>query len=353
VSIEVEGVVRPELNSSLKTLLVEDAVDALPRCEVCLTNWGPSGDEVTYLYFDRTVLDFGKALAVRIGSKEEIFHGFISAIEGRFGGDEPPSIIVHAEGALAALRTPRRTRTFENMNDASVFRQIAAENGLQAVVDVQEITHEVLAQFNQSDLAFIRERASWLDAEVWLQDRQLYVMSRTTRTANANEVHVAPGRGLQEFRVTADIANQYTNVIVSGWDVAHKDRISYNASDSVLGHELDNGLSSAEIIQNVSGERTNYISQQQPLSTDQAQCIARAAFSQQARRFVTGHGTARGDSRIRVGTRLVLSGIGEIFSGTYIVTRVQHRYQLNGDSGFTTSFIVERPSIGTAGENSG
>jgi len=350
VSFEIEGVVRPELSSSLKSFLVEDTLEGPHRCEARFNNWGGRGDDVGYLYFDRTVLDFGSELVVRINNKEEIFRGLINAIEGQFGSDEPPSVVIHAEDALAALRAPQRTRSFENVSDADVFLQVANENGLQAVIDVQGTRHEVLAQLNQSDLAFIRERAALIGAEVWLQNNQLHVMSRSARTANANDVHLVLGRGLQAFTVSADISNQYTNVIVSGWDVAGKDRLLYNADNSVLGNELGNGLGSATIVQNVFGERGRRIVQQQPLSADEAQSIATAAFRQQARRFVVGRGTANGDPRLRVGTRLTLSGVGELFSGTYTVTEVQHRFQREGDSGYSTSFVAERPDIGPAQE---
>src|SRR5690606_31118178 len=88
-----------------------------------------------------------------------IFEGRITALEGRFAGSRPPELLVMAEDRLQDLRMTRRTRTFEQVSDADVIRQVAQAHGLQADVSVSGPTHRVVAQVNQSDLALARERA--------------------------------------------------------------------------------------------------------------------------------------------------------------------------------------------------
>ena len=58
----------------------------------------------------------------------------------------------------------RRTRSFEDVTDADVMQQVASDNGLQAEIDAPGPSHRSLAQLNQSDLAFLRERARAVDA---------------------------------------------------------------------------------------------------------------------------------------------------------------------------------------------
>lgn len=348
-AIEIDGEAQPRLNTGLLSLVVEETTEGLYHCEARFGNWGSQGSGMDYLYFDRSLLDFGKEMAVTAGSEDaedEIFRGVISAIEGQYLAGEPPQIVVLAEDAAQSLRLTRRTRTFEDMTDADVFEQIAREHGLQADIDAQGPTHRVIAQLNQSDLAFIRERARRLAAEVWIRDGTLLVQGRAQRQQqNDDDLALQFNRGLMEFSVTADTANQYTGVTVSGWDVFAKDTIEYEAGDSVLGSELNGDESGASIVQSAFGARLDRIAHQVPLTSEEAQSIAEATFRAQARRFVVGTGLARGDARIRVGRAVELQGLGPIFTGTYAITETRHIFSRQSGGGYTTEFVVERAGI--------
>jgi uncharacterized protein len=349
-AIEIDGDAQPELNTALLSLLIEENTEGFSRCEARFGNWGNVGQEVDYRYFNRSVLDFGKEMAVRMGSddsEDEVFRGFISALEGQFAANQPPSIAVLAEDKLHNLRVKRRTRTFEDMSDADIFQQIASDHGLQADIDVQGPTHKVVAQLNQSDLAFIRQRAYLLAAEVWFKGGKLLIQSRSSRTSESDEFSLQLGRGLLDFSVIADSANQHTGVLVSGWDVFAKDTISHEASDSILGSELNGDDSGASIVQAAFGNRIDRIVHEYPLTVAEVQSIAEAAFRQQARRFVVGQGTARGDARLRVGRIVKIHGLGDLFSGDYTITEVRHLFRRGAGGGYTTDFVVERAGIGS------
>ena len=68
----------------------------------------------------------------------------------------------------------RRTRTF---SDVTGLRMSSAKLQTTMVsspsVSVNGPTYKVLAQVNQSDLAFVRERARAIDAEVWMKGNTL------------------------------------------------------------------------------------------------------------------------------------------------------------------------------------
>lgn len=342
-AITIDGQNQPELTAGLLSLIVEETTEGLCRCEARFGNW-----DADYKYFDRRVLDFGKSLTVRVGAdggEGVIFDGRISAIEGQFAALEPPTIVVLAEDRLADLRTARRTRVFEDLSDADVFEQIARDHSLQPDIDVDGPTHTVLAQINQSDLAFIRERARTLDADVWVDERTLHVQARTRRAADSPDYRLVWREGLLEFSVTADLANQYSQVIVSGWDVGAKDQISAQVDASVLGSELV-GDSGASIQEQAFGPRTDRLAHCEPRDGAEAQALAEAVFRAQARRFVYGTGIARGDARLRVGAQVTLDGLGPLFSGLYNVSEARHLFRRGPDGGYTTEFTAERPGLG-------
>src|SRR5690606_381170 len=136
----------------------------------------------------------------------------------------PPELTVLAEDRFQDLRMARRTRSFEDVTDEDVFRRIASDHGLTPEIDAgAAVRHKVLAQVNQSDLAFLRERARAIDAEVWVKGDTLYVASRSRR--GGEEIALAYGQRLHEFSVLADLAGQRTSFSVAGWDVGAKEPV--------------------------------------------------------------------------------------------------------------------------------
>src|SRR6185369_8408878 len=86
------------------------------------------------------------------------------------------------------LRMTRRTRTFTDVSDSDVINQVANEHGLSPNVNASGPTYKVLAQVNQSDLAFLRERARSIDAELWVQGDTLHSQARAERNEGTLEM---------------------------------------------------------------------------------------------------------------------------------------------------------------------
>lgn len=239
----------------------------------------------------------------------------------------------------------RRTATYADVSDADVLRQVASKHGLTAEVDVQGPTHKVLAQVNQSDLAFLRERCRGLDAELWMEGRTLNVKTRSAR-ASGQPLKLGRGHELREFSVLADLAGQRSSVTVSGWDVQSKQEVKHEAGDSVLSGELGNDESGASLLSSKLGERKESVVHAVPLSSQEAQARAESAFKLMARRFVVGRGVAETDAKLRVGARVELEGLGALFSGRYYLAEVKHLF--DGARGLRTEFLAERPGLGRA-----
>jgi phage protein D len=344
-SITIDGLEQPALRDGLTELVVEDTTAGLAHCEATFINWGPSSSGMGYLYFDRALLDFGKALTISAGAGDGagvIFNGRVTSIEGRYPASGSPEMLVLAEDKLQELRMTRRTRTFENVTDAMLFQQVASQHGLAAIVDASGPTHKVLAQINQSDLAFLRERARAVDAELWVDGSSLNVKARAQR--NAGSLTLTYGEALFQFSALADLALQVSGFTVSGWDTAQKQGMSFRATSAALGGELGTDLGSDSLLQSALGQRDQQVVHLLPLSSQETQALAEAHYRRGARRFVTGTGLAEGDARLRVGAAAELKGLGTLFDGTYYVSRVRHSFDLA--NGYRTAFEVERAGIG-------
>ncbi len=342
----VDGADQPELADGVLSLMVEETTAGLYRCEITLGNWGAKGGEVGYLYLDRRLLDFGKALEVRMGVGETaatVFEGRIMGLEGRFPQTRPPELTVLAEDRLQDLRMTRRTRSFEDVTDEAIFRQVASDHNLTPRIDVDaSVTHKAITQVNQSDLAFLRERARAIDAEVWVKGEELRVASRGRR--EGSEIALTYGQRLREFSVLADLAGQRTSVTVSGWDVAAKEPIDVRVDDAAIRSDLQGEVAGGPLLRQAFGERAEQIVHHAPESDQEARAIAEAYYRRAARRFVTGRGTSEGDGRLTVGSKVVLSGLDPIFNGAYDVVEARHLF--DEAQGYRTEFRVERPWLG-------
>jgi len=342
-TIAVVGQADASLAAGLLSLTIVENSAGLYRCEAQFGNWGSTNNTVGFLYFDRQTLDFGKAFAVKLG-QDAIFDGRIVGLEAIYPEGHPPRLTVLAEDRFQDLRMTRRTRTFDNVSDADLVNHIASDHGLTPSVDVAGPTHKVLAQVNQSDLAFLRERARAIDAEVWMDGTTLHAMSRSNR--NGGTLRMAYGKTLRQFSALADLAGQRSSVAVSGWDVASKSGLREEADASAISSELNGDTSGVSLLSSALGQRKEALVHTVPLTGQDARSEAEAFFRMCARRFVIARGLADSDSQLRVGSYVDVQEVGPLFSGKYYLSEVTHLF--DGARGIRTEFVGERPGIGQA-----
>jgi phage protein D len=340
-TIALAGQDDASLTNGLLELRIAERVDGLYACEAAFGNWGPSGNGTGFLYFDRKLLDFGKDFAVKLQT-DTLFQGRITGLRARFGEGTPPALAVLAEDRFQDLRMVRRTRTFADVSDQDVFQRIASDHSLTPDLSISGPTHKVLAQLGQSDLAFLRERARAVDAELWVSDKTLSARTRPDRAGQA--LSLSYGHGLRELEIAADLAGQRTAIDVSGWDVAAKQALKEQATDSVLGSELGSADSGASILGTALGKREETVAQLVPFTSAEARARVAAVFKHQARRFVCGRGVAETNAGLRVGAKVTLDGLGPLFGGDYYVAESIHRF--DRARGLRTEIEVERPGLG-------
>ena len=340
-TIVVGGEDNGPLAGGLLGLTIVENTNGLYRCEAKFGNWGEKNSKTDFLYFDRRTLDFGKDFEIKLQS-DAIFKGKIMGLEAIFPEGQSPEISVLAEDRFQDLRMTRRTRTFTDVSDADVIKQIATDHGLTPSVDMPGPTYKVLAQVNQSDLAFIRERARSVDAEVWMTGNTLNAKAHTGRSGAS--LQMTYGNQLREFTVLADLAMQRTSVAVNGWDVSSKSALQFEATDSVISGELNGDTSGVSILQSALGQRKEALAHTVPLNNQEAQFEAEAFFKMSARRFVVGRGVADTSAALHAGAQLDLQGLGPLFNGKYYVVEVKHIF--DGSKGLRTEFRSERVGIG-------
>lgn len=344
---KVDGTLSGEIARDVMSLRIEEATDGLKTLELRLLAEGPRPNEPDEgeLYLDGRSIDFGRTVEVSIGpaaAARIVFSGAVSAIEATYLSGVVPSVTVFAEDPLMKLRMTRRMKTYENVTDADIAEAIAREHGLQVDANADGPRYKLVQQWNQSDLAFLRERARLLQAEVWCASGTLHFATRGNRTATT--ISLVFGDDLLEAQLRADVAHQRTSVKVSGYDASQRERISEESGSDEIQSEISGGRTGAAVLQQAFGKRVSYRTRTDPIVSGEAHAWAKAEMLRRARGFVTVSGMTNGTADMIVGSKLSLDRVGAPFSGDgYYVTRVCHTYDLI--DGFRTHFDAERPTV--------
>jgi hypothetical protein len=337
-TIEVGGRQNETLEAALLAYALSESLDGMANAELRFGNWG-GAERPGFQFFDRRTLEFAQEITIKLRD-DVLFQGRITAITAHYPQGGAPEIGVLAEDRLQDLRMVRRTRSFSQISLSDVVQTVAQDSGLQADAQGSGPTYAVLAQVNQSDLAFLNDLARREDAQVWCEGDKLLLR----RTRDRQDVELAWAGTLREFDVSADLAGQRTKVSASGWSVAQKEAVLSEAQKAAVQSELGNDEAGADILADKFGDRPERLVHQVPANEDEARSQAEASYRYMARGFVTGRGTCETDPLIRCGAKATISGLGPLFDGAYRLRTVTHLFDAAGGS--RTEFSCDRPGLG-------
>lgn len=339
--IEVDGERREMVTRLLKGLEMREAEGEIASAELRFENTAAhegAGVNLAFEHEETDLMPLGAAVRVLVGPADdptEIFRGRVSAIEFVAAEGAQPELVVHAEDALMPLRMIRRSRAFGEKAVRAIIEEIAQEVGLQAVVTGLDHAEVDRRQRNETDLGFLRRLLAVWDADAQVVGEELHASARDQ--VDRGEVTLALGGLLRSIRVVADLAHQREAVTVSGFDHLGGEDVQAETEEGALGPGA--GKTGAEFLADLAQGRTEHIPPIGLRDRTEAQALANAAGRRRARRFVVAEGSAQGDGRIRVGTRLALERLGPRFSNTYYVTGARHRF--DRIDGYRTDFTAE------------
>jgi len=328
----------------LLSMTLAESIDGLAALEIKLANWLSRPDGDAGLAFDAgSAIALGTSLEVRLGADEprQVFAGRVSAIEVEAGERMPPALTLRAEDRLMGARLARRTRIHENLSLADLAQRIGADLGLTVETgDLPPVT-ALWAQFNESDLAFLRRVLARYDCTLLMAGSALRV---ARRNADGERIDLQLGSQLRRAQVCADLAHQCTRVTTAGFD-AQQGR-SFNVESTGVSSTGGSGEAGAALLQRHFGARSEHLAATACRDAREAQALADAAFDRRAREFVIARGTVEGNARLRPGCRVALAGLGARFDNSYDVQRCTHRFDLV--DGYQTDFEAQCSFLATA-----
>ncbi|QSA98396.1 phage late control D family protein [Methylococcus sp. EFPC2] len=346
-TLRLEGAEDMRATELLLTMKMEESEGGMSALELRFSNWASTRSGDAEIAFDAgSKLKLGAGIEVYAGDEtapREIFRGKITALEADYKTGSPPELTVLAEDALQQARLERRSKIYTDQSPADIVRAVAGNLGLTPVITGLASPTATWAQYNESDLAFLRRLLARFDADLQIVGKELHVSPRGDVRRGALEL--AMHGQLARARVIADLSGQVTAVSVRGWNPVQGAAVK---SETRTGTHLGpgRGKPGAELLRGIFGERSEHIGHFAVSGDEEADALAQAAYDQRARRFLRVDGTAEGNAQLRVGAHVTLTGLGEQFDNTYYVVRACHLFDLK--QGYRTDFIAECAYLGGA-----
>ncbi|WP_033441622.1 VgrG-related protein [Saccharothrix sp. NRRL B-16314] len=240
-----------------------------------------------------------------------------------------------------------RVAAYPNMTIADVVRKIAqrADIPVGQIDDVRGFgrPHTQLSQDGVSDWEFLSRIAGLVGAQIAVVEGKLeFQLPEEPKSApapnakaKANPLVLEMHRTLLSLRAAITAAEQVPEVQVRGWDPENKQAVVAAEPPSALGTEVA-GLDPLALAGKFGSPP--FLAAGTHRTQAQANAVAAALGTQLGGACAELAGVARGNPKLRAGTAVALTNIGEPFAGRYTLTSTRHLFA--EQVGYTTEFTV-------------
>lgn len=275
----------------------------------------------------------------RQGEKVKLLEGEVTALEPSFNAGMIAELTVQGYDVSHRLYREPKSKAHLNKKDSDLATEVAQAAGLQAVVDSTRTVYEHIYQSNQTDLAFLMQRAWRIGYECFVAEKKLYFRKPP---GGAASLDLTWGEDMLSFKPRITLAEQVDEVVVKGWDVQNQKAIVGRAQGGSLyakNGEIKDGAAWAHGF--CAGKRI--IVDQPVASQAEADILAAARLDEISGAFLEAEGVALRRPEIQAGRLVNLKSLGKRFSGVYRVSAARHVYTAEG---FITHFIVRGARAG-------
>jgi hypothetical protein len=352
----------------------------------------PDMFELTFLDEDGNVLDdarikIGTAVQVSGGAPDsssatELIEGEVTSIEA-VCAELHILTVVRGYSKAHRLQRAKNTQTFVNQTDADIARKIALAAGLvPGTIDDPGVTHDHIAQVNQTDWDFLRQRAMENGYETGVSNGKFYfrkpsgpdpggggfgssLVSSATSILGGGPPTLTFKDNLAEFYPRLTAGNMTPNVEVRVWDqdqaqvvtakenaATHTAKIADQdpaALATAFGSALPIPIPSLPSIPGLPSLGAlptpgAYVITDRPVASGSAAStaadkLATGVAEHLASTFAEAEGLAVGNPAIQAGAQVTIAGVPNAFAGTWTVTNAQHVFDETHD-GYSTRFWV-------------
>lgn len=361
----------------------EKAISKVERVIVDSHTHLPDMFEITFLDDPGTIMTLtriaiGELITINgatvAGSKpQDIMTGEVTSIEGEFA-EEGCRTVVRGYSMDHRLQRARHTRAFVNMKLSDIARKLATDAGLTiGTIEQTRTAHDHLGQLNQTDWEFLTGRARAIGYDLGVVDGKFYFRKAASAAAAGTAVTLTYPKQLRRFSPRLTAGNLAAETEVRVWDPIAATAVASTAPVESGGAKL-NGNSAASVAGLFgapkraatsaaprTGAGANYgpppsehacVLPDRPLAIGSAARVvadeaAGGASSHVGDTFAEATGEALGDPALRAGAAVEISGVSDVFSGRWVITRARHVFDsVTYHTSFEVSGRQERSLLG-------
>lgn len=290
---------------------------------------------------DMAVFKPGNPVKISMGADDalELMSGEITALDISF--DSSPKVEIRGYDKMHRLRFGTKTRSFTEKKDSEIVSTIASEAGLSANAEATTTIYPYIFQNNQSNYAFLLERAYRIGYELMVDKDKLIFRKSKEGESPGSTYTFKYGVNLESFHLSLGTLIRGSEVEVRGWDIKQKKEIVHKATASNADSKMGGSKSGHEFSSSIKASPISVL-YDSVLDAKDAENIAKAIHNNTLEAFITGVGLYTGDVQIKPGITVKIEGIGDKFSGTYYVYSTIHSMDYGS---FKTIFKVRKTGI--------
>ena len=332
--IDVAGTTFTETSGVISDLSVNTGLDKADHFSFTLNNlFNP--EKRRFEGIDWEFIETEGATEISMGygdALEPMFVGTVESAEPSFPANGVPTISVSGFGRSHELMTGTNSETWDKtpaedrVTDAAVVEKVLSRGGYgfgEVTIDDTALELPRIVQDNQTDYAFLTERARRYNYEVFIRGDSFGF--RAARTDEPPTLQLGYGDSLVSFSPQLNKSKDVSEVTVNWSDRRGRNEIEGTAEGNDPNGESKDIRTPVE-------------------STAEATRMAKSEVARIQQDRVRGSGETIGLPELVAGTTVRLDGLTERFSGVYYVESADHRISTGG---YTTSFQARKVTGGT------
>lgn len=282
------------------------------------------------------------------GGHQVLLEGEVTALEVELG-EKGMHTVVRGLDASHRLFRGTRTEAFVDMTASDIVRKVAQRAGLQVEADETSTPIPHTSQDGVNDWDFLRRLAAENDRVLTLSEGTLQFTKRVQASeapsgpaeSRDDQLVLEAGVNLVHLRGTITSAGQVPSVQVRGWDPQQKKEVVSDHAAATESAKPDSGATPSSVAQPFGS--VPYVLGMPNLETQAAaQAIATSLSDHLAGGFAELEGTARGNPKLRAGVAVRIVGVGQQFTGKYVLSSTRHEF--SPEHGYRTSFCASNTS---------
>ncbi|MCP5013272.1 MAG: phage late control D family protein [Aestuariibacter sp.] len=315
----------------IRAITVLDDVTAPSMFTLELDNWDGAAAAPSWSD-DKNTFFPGQKVSISLGYVGQqlavpIIEGEITSLEPIFR-PTPSTMIVRGYDLRHRLLRGRKTKTFTNVMDSAMAQKIIGAAGVAVQATASNVVHPYVVQHNQTDFAFLQERANRIGFELVAKGKT--ILFRPRPIDKQAEITLTLGTDIIEFTPRLTTMAQVSEVVVKGWDITKKAAIVGTAKSgkekAALGATLGPKATNSAF-----GSTSASFTNSPVFNQAEADQMAIGRFNEMALDYIGGEGICRGRSDLKAGTIVAIEGMGDRYSGSYYITSVKHIWIKGGD----------------------